>query len=195
MTQTPLDELCSQLNAEFRRDPKGTGVVRLLSEYAENHSDWRAFEHFCEDTYSRNLVHRDEEFELLLLCWGAGQESLIHNHDDQSCWMAVLDGTLEEVHFREPADSGECLIQGRSLQLGRGEVAFIEDEIALHLIRPVAGKSGVSLHLYAKPIDTCRVYDPQSGVSRTVEMGYASVRGEPCLKSADEVRAEFRGAR
>lgn len=191
MTQAPLDALCRDLTAEFRRDPKGGQVVDLLRRYASEHRDWEDFAHFAGDRYSRNLVHRGRDYELLLLCWGEGHESPIHNHAEQACWMAVLDGELEEVHYRVPDGEGGPLAEGRRQAMSRGQVAFIEDSIALHLIRPTAGNRGVSLHLYAKPIDQCNIYCPDTGRTELIEMGYHSVRGEPCVKSAQAVRAEF----
>lgn len=194
MTQAPLDSLCRELAAAFRRDARGGGVTELLARYADEHRDWCEFARFRDETYSRNLVHRDRDYELLLLCWGEGHTSAIHNHAQQSCWMAVLEGDLEEVHYREPALSdapGSPLVVGRTQRLTAGQVAFIEDGIALHLIRPAAGSSGVSLHLYAKPIDQCRIYCPDTGRCEEIEMGYHSVRGEPCTKSPEAVRAEF----
>ena len=189
MTQTALDALCRDLVAEFKRDPRGTAAAQLLATYAREHRDWRDYVFFSGERYTRNLVHRDKAYELLLLCWEEGQESPIHNHDQQSCWMAVLDGELEEVHFHE-ADSGSGpLREGRVQPLGAGQVAFIEDDIALHLIRPRAGR-GVSLHLYASPIDACKTYG-RDGQVTCVEMGYHSVRGELCEKSPATIRSEF----
>lgn len=189
MTQTPIDSLCRELLAEFKRDSRGKEVPRLLGEYAAGHEDWREWVHFATDHYTRNLVHRCGDYELLLLCWEEGQESPIHNHAGQLCWMAVLDGCLEEVHFRSPAP-GAALEAGRSARFEQGGVAFIEDEIALHLIRPVSGR-GVSLHLYANPIDTCKVYDPADGAETSVELGYYSVRGQKTSEGADSVRTQF----
>lgn len=191
MTQAPIDILCAQLTAEFQRDSRGAGVIDILSRYAKEEQDWHGCRYSCPDTYSRNLIHRGRDYELLLLCWGEGHESPIHDHAQQSCWMAVLEGTLEEVHFRTPGEGPEALVEGRSLRISQGQVCFIEDEIALHLIRPVEGAGGVSLHLYAKPIDECRVFDPQTGVSSQIEVGYTTLRGEPCVESAEQVRASF----
>ena len=73
-----------------------------------------------------------------------------------------------------------------------GQVAYIVDDIALHLVRPTPGGRGVSLHLYSSPIDACRTFDPLTGESRMTEVGYHSVRGQLCAeKSAEAVRAEW----
>ena len=103
--------------------------------------------------------------------------------------MAVLEGDLEEVHYRQAAP-GEPLVEGKRTSIGRGGVAYIQDEIALHLIRPTGGR-GISLHLYAKAIDACKVFDPSNGDASDIEVGYYSVRGERCTRSPEAVRAEF----
>lgn len=189
----PIDELCSELAAELRRDPRGTRVAELLGGYAEAGEDWRPWTFFEEEDYTRNLVHRSRDYELLLLCWNEGQSSPIHDHDGQQCWMAVLEGVVEEVHYRAPG-AGEPLSEGAIRSFRRGQVAFIQDEIALHLVRAGEGTRGVSLHLYSNPIETCRVYDPATGRPSWMDVGYHSVRGEPCGdRTAASVRAEWGG--
>ena len=191
MTQQPLDTLCSQLLSEFRRDPRGAQAHRLLAGYAAGHEDWSEYQTWSDTGYTRNLVHRCGEFELLLLCWERGQASPIHDHSGQNCWMAVLEGTLEEAHF-VAAESGTGLSAGRVRSLGTGEVAFIQDEIAWHRIRPLGDARSVSLHLYANPIDSCRVFDDVSGEPCSIDLSYHSVRGAARTDlSAKAARAEF----
>ncbi len=193
MTQAPLDCLCQALTSEFRRDPAGAGAAALLAEYARTQQDWRDYVRWSDERYTRNLVHRTREYELLLLCWQPEQASPIHDHAGQSCWMAVLEGDMEEVHYRAPGApqaAEACLDEGRSCTYGPSQVAFIDDRIALHLIQPKSGP-GVTLHLYAKPIDECRVFEPSTGQVTGVELGYHSVRGEACQTAPAEVRATF----
>lgn len=171
-----LDRLVESLRGSFPA-AGGRAVTELLAGYARTHEDWRPFALFDEQAYTRNRVARDERFELLLLCWQEGQESPIHNHEGQDCWMAVLDGHIEEVRFPmpEPGHRGP-LTASQSLVFERGRVAFIRDEIGLHLVRPVRGPA-VSLHLYARPYDECNVYCPDTGTVRRKRMVDHSVRG------------------
>jgi cysteine dioxygenase len=186
MNCAPIEVLEADLLAEFRRDPRAPRAARLLADYAERHVDWRRHVLYDASTYTRNLVARCAEFELLVLCWNVGQQSPIHNHAGQHCWMAVLDGEIEEAHYAFP-DAGCAagpLAPGRSLRFAAGKVAYIDDEIALHRVRPVPGTSGVTLHLYSKPIDVCQVYDETTGgvvlrrlAYHSLEPGQALVRG------------------
>jgi len=182
-----LDELTRALGELLDGEPteaKGAAVADLLRQYASCEDSWRPYVTFREDTYSRNLIWRTDQFELLLLGWGAGHESPIHDHAGQECWMAVLEGELEEVHFKEgdiaPDGAAGGLRSGRVKAFPTGGVAYIHDDIALHLIRPRAGKRGVSLHLYSSPIDTCRKFCPETGQPESVHVAYHTVRGASC---------------
>ena len=42
------------------------------------------------------------KFNLILLCWGEGHGTAIHDHADAHCFMKVLQGTLTEVRFAWP---------------------------------------------------------------------------------------------
>ena len=188
---TTLDELCGRLSLAFDRDSGGAGVAGLLGAYAGGAADWSSLLWFDREQYTRNLLHRTGDYELLLLCWDRGQASPIHDHAGQSCWMAVLDGLVEEVHYRPCAPGGAGpLTPGRSRRYETGQVAFIDDDIALHLIRPARDR-GVTLHLYSRPIDSCRIYDPRAGASRRVDLGYHSVRGKPCSADPVQVRRAY----
>jgi predicted metal-dependent enzyme (double-stranded beta helix superfamily) len=35
---------------------------------------------FSERRYARNLVYKDPHFEIMIMCWNAGQRSSIHDH-------------------------------------------------------------------------------------------------------------------
>ena len=36
---------------------------------------------FRGDRYARHRIHRDDDFELLIICWKSGQEAPIHGHE------------------------------------------------------------------------------------------------------------------
>ena len=174
----PIQNLQLELVREFERDPRGAHVARLLSGYAAAHADWRRFALFHSETYTRNLVGRNDHFEMLILCWNEGQASPIHNHAGQNCWMAVLEGTIEETLFSPPVGGRAGPLAPRNTKLyATGSVAFINDDIALHRVRPAAGGRGISLHLYSKPIDVCNVYDETTGRIVESALVYHSIEG------------------
>ena len=178
MNVQELDRLVDGLKETFASSESSERrAAELLRNYASEQDDWRAFALFGEACYTRNRVAREPEFELLLLCWDVGQESPIHNHEGQDCWMAVLDGTLEELRYpMPPSDHRGPIKASESFLYEQGGVAFIRDEMGLHLVRPVGGRA-VSLHLYATPYDECNVYCPDTGIITRKRMSDYSVRG------------------
>ena len=64
--------------------------------------DWEAYAHFdASRHYTRNLIATDHvSYTLLLLCWNPGEESPIHDHPCDGCWMEVLQGQIQECRYR-----------------------------------------------------------------------------------------------
>jgi cysteine dioxygenase len=171
----PIATLVDELVDCFRRDEQGRDAARTLGGYAREHRDWKRFGRFDPALYTRNLVARNEQFELLVLCWSAGQESPIHDHAGQHCFMAVLEGRIEERQYALPSGiAGEPLRPLGRRVFERGEVAYIHDRIALHRVGPCGDQPAVSLHLYARPIDACQVYDERSGAVVSRQLIYHS---------------------
>lgn len=175
MKSTPIADLEFELTREFADNPRGPRAAQIVADYARRHDDWRAFARFSSEHYTRNLVARNDHFEMLVLCWGVGQQSPIHNHARQNCWMAVLEGEIAEIQFQYTEHAGSGLLARGSTRLFRpGQVSFINDDIALHRVAPVDGRAGVSLHLYSKPIDVCNVYDELTGRVEQRQLEYFS---------------------
>ena len=129
------------------------------------------------DASGGKIVELNDEYELLLLYWSAGQRSPIHNHEGQDCWMAVLEGPVEEANFAFPNGDGAPLAPGPVKTYEPGQVAYIRDEVGLHEVRTVPGHDAVSLHLYAKPYGVCNCYCPDTGAITRTPLSYYSVRG------------------
>ena len=174
--KAPIETLVDELVAGFQRDPQGRDAARLLTRYAGTHTDWQRFRRFDPELYTRILVARNEQFEMLVLCWSAGQESPIHDHAGQHCFMAVLQGRIEELQYARPQAGTRGRLRPTSQRiLEPGGVAYIHDRIALHKVRPSGGEAAVSLHLYSKPIDVCQVYDEETGAELSRQLIYHSV--------------------
>jgi cysteine dioxygenase len=174
-----LDALVESLCAEFAGAARGARIAESLGQYARTHDDWREFALFSELHYTRNLIVRDTRFELMILCWGKGQESPIHNHEGQDCWMAVLDGSIEELRYAWPSSTDPAPIRSKGSQrFDKGQVAFIRDEMGLHVVRPTPGAHGVTLHLYSSPYDECNCYCPDTGQVTRKKLGHYSLRGK-----------------
>ena len=52
--------------------------------------------------YTRHLVYGNEHMDVILMYWPAGSRSTIHDHEDSSCWVNIVEGTVHEVQYAVP---------------------------------------------------------------------------------------------
>lgn len=76
----------------------------------------------------------NDKFNLMILCWGEGHGSSVHDHADAHCFMKMLDGALTETRFHWPATQEEneqpLRVMGKS-QLQLNDVCYINGEWAI----------------------------------------------------------------
>lgn len=62
--------------------------------------------------YTRNLVDAGNgKFNLMILCWGEGHGSAIHDHADSHCFMKMLQGELREIRYAWPENDNNNKIE------------------------------------------------------------------------------------
>src|SRR6266542_4037284 len=100
MRSIPISEFITGL-CQIPAERFSVGVVYdYLKEHCVDPHTLKSYLIFQPDHYTRNLIFKNEVFELLAICWAIGQTSSIHNHSRQSCWMAVPIGKLRVQNFR-----------------------------------------------------------------------------------------------
>ena len=186
MATVQLDKLIKGLkeipDEEFHCDP----VYEYLSEYPVDVDTMSPYFHWSEKFYTRNLVYKDERFELMVICWEKGQVSRIHNHADQMCWMTVPVGQLQGQNFRvvEQIESqGYCKLEKTdTFSLSDCLAAKVELEEPIHQILnlPEYDSRAASIHIYSKPFDTCLSYCNETDRYSEVNLYYTSVDGNLC---------------
>lgn len=139
---------------------------------------------FSQKCYTRNLIYKNELFELMAICWGPGQVSRIHNHYDQKCWMSVPIGTLRVQNFTTlecDEERGYCRLEpADSFDMHTGEPGKVELEEPVHQVLNVSNENAVSLHVYSKPYDKCLIYSIPQNSFTEVELFYTSMYGKLC---------------
>ncbi len=134
------------------------------------------FEDFCSwsnDCYTRNCVFEDERFELILLCWEEGQKTPIHDHGGEECWVKTLQGELEESLYK--ADEENTIKFIKSDVSKTNDITYMIDFMGFHSLKNLSEGRSMSLHLYAKPIKTCKIFDETTGEFINKELVYTTV--------------------
>lgn len=128
---------------------------------------------FCSQGYQRRLLCRTSRFEMLILCWQPGQSSTIHDHADSLNVTRVYQGILTSRTFQQSCGTGRCRFQQVSeKQLHRNELATV-DRHEIHQLANLSDHNLVTLHVYARPLQTIQVYCPQSGAVEQVPVRFA----------------------
>ena len=149
--------------------------------------------HFAKNRYTRNLIYRDDLFELLALCWDPHTDSPIHNHSGQLCWLSIQRGALRLDNCRSldgpgPGDDIRLVPNGGIPKAGLGVLDLQQGENGIHRVSNPFDERAVSLHVYSRPFDICLAYDIAAKTSREMRLKYHSVGG----KLVTDRRAEQR---
>ena len=169
-------------DAEFTCD----NVYQFLGENPVEVDSIQKYLFWSSNFYTRNLIFKDDRFELMAICWDRGQVSRVHNHCEQRCWMMVPIGRLKGQNFAVEAmdeATGYCkLRETDSFELADCLAAKVELEEPIHQILnlPEYDDRAVSLHIYSKPYDHCLSYCRDTDTFKDVQLFYTSVDGQLC---------------
>ncbi len=139
---------------------------------------------FSRGNYTRNLIFKNELFEVIAICWELGQASRIHNHREQNCWMAVPIGRLRVQNFRvddRNPSRGTCrLVPTLSFDMDPEHPSAVDPNEPVHQVLNLRefGQRAVSLHIYSKPFDSCEIYQLEKGTYFDVPLHYTSEYGK-----------------
>jgi cysteine dioxygenase len=186
MKKVRIDSLIEGLREIPDEEFNCEGVYQYLSDNPVEIDSIDRYFFWSENFYTRNLIYKDERFELMSLCWDKGQVSRVHNHADQMCWMMVVEGTLRGQNFSvEEMDEsrGYCkLFETDVFDLSDCLSAKVELEEPIHQILnvPEFDERAISLHVYSKPFDSCLSYCRETHTFKEVPLFYTSVDGKLC---------------
>ncbi len=124
---------------------------------------------FSPTSHTRNCLELNERFELILLCWEPGQMTDIHDHGGEECWVYFMDSQFEEIIYER---SHSKLSQTQSKTANNGSISYMSDFLGVHSLKNAGKRRGFSLHLYAKPIMSCNVFNSLSDSFEEKKMTY-----------------------
>jgi len=185
-----MDKLCDRLRSIFADDRVNIDeVMCALNEYKSDRRDWQSFALFDEHKYTRNLVDiGNGKYNLMILCWGPGQGSSIHDHTNSHCFVKVLDGQLLETRYAWPTscitnnnkdETIEPLTETDRKTFTIDGVTYMSDELGLHRMEnPSNSESAITLHLYVPAYDHCYMFDQRTGHKCPCQVTFYSEYGK-----------------
>jgi cysteine dioxygenase len=194
-----VDALRSFEGAPITRDR----ILDYLRETSVERTSLDRYVHFRPDRYTRNLVFRDDQIELMAVCWQPGQRTVIHTHNGQLGWMSVQQGALAVINYKwlgcNAADNQnvaglDCLAGATELDLERreiqecypgGAINSVDKAQTIHQVVVEGREPVVSLHVYSRPIDSCVAFDLQKRTCYRRELQYYSKYGDVMVREGD----------
>jgi cysteine dioxygenase len=174
------------------------GVLDLCASVQISDQSLAPYLFFDDKFYTRNLVYRDDLFEVLTICWQPGQKTAVHTHNGQLCWMIMQRGNLGLVEYKwlgcdHPekqnvvgldclADSDHTQIEAiREIEASPGGPVLTADKLqTIHRLYNLSEKDeeAVSIHIYSRPIDSCVAFDMEKHHCYRRQLNYFSKYGQ-----------------
>lgn len=173
-------------------------VLDFCSSVQITDSSLSPYTHFDDKFYTRNLIFRDDIFEVMTICWQPGQKTAVHTHNGQLCWMIPQSGNLGVVDYKwmgcdHPENQNvvgiDCLAGSehtkvevvREVEACAGGPVLTADKLqTIHRLYNLSEESerAVSIHIYSRPIDSCVAFDMDKQQCYRRQLAYFSKYGE-----------------
>ena len=118
------------------------------------------------ESYARRLLYSDPElgFTALVMTWGPGQRTALHDHAGIWCVEGVLEGEMEVIRYElmEEGEDGLCQFAERgAVHATAGTAGALIPPFEHHVLanaRP--DQASLTLHVYGGEMTHCDIFQP-----------------------------------
>lgn len=125
-----------------------------------------SFRRVKPDSYARRLLYRDPElgFTALVMTWGPGQRTALHDHAGIWCVEGVVEGEMEVLRYELTAEGEEglCRFAERGqVHATAGSAGALIPPFEHHVLaNALPDRPSLTLHVYGGEMDHCDVFEP-----------------------------------
>ena len=112
---------------------------------------------YSEDGYQRNVIKKNEHYELVAICWTPGQVTPIHDHTGSDCAFLIVSGVSTETVYETNEEGLAYPVSDR--RYAPGEVCAAE-EPDIHRVSNDETTNLINLHVYTPPLSEYKIYAP-----------------------------------
>ena len=178
-------------------------VLNLCLETEVDRASLERYSFFRPEAYTRNLIYRDDQIEVMAVCWSRGQRTPIHTHNGQLGWMAVTQGAVAVINYKwlgcnAPENQNvagmDCLAGATELDLERrdvqecypgGPINTVDKVQTIHQVVVQGKEPALSLHIYSRPIDSCVAFDLANRRCYRRQLSFYSRYGDVVVTDGD----------
>jgi cysteine dioxygenase len=111
---------------------------------------------YSDDGYQRNVISKNEHYELVAICWTPGQDTPIHDHVGSDCAFLIVSGVSTETIYEANEEGKANPVSSRRYM--PGEVCAA-DEPDIHRVSNDEDSNLINLHVYTPPLSGFNFYD------------------------------------
>ena len=123
-----------------------------------------SFHHPLPDRYARRLLHREPGWTAVVMTWGPGQSTALHDHAGIWCVEGVVEGRMEVTRYELVGEEEEdiCRFEQRDrVQAGVGSAGALIPPFDYHVLgNALTDRPSLTLHVYGGEMDHCSVFAP-----------------------------------
>ena len=147
-------------------------VYELLNNSYLKETEIADYIKYDNDKYTRHLIYKDVDFEILIMCWKPGQKAPIHGHEGEKCFMRVEKGSLLFTNYNLISTSPLDLQKIDSI---KGEVGYLDGPADIHSVENIYNENSITFHIYSKPYKECDIFDVKTGLIYRKKLEYDTV--------------------
>jgi predicted metal-dependent enzyme (double-stranded beta helix superfamily) len=116
------------------------------------------------ETYARRLLYRDPtgRYTIVVMTWGPGQGTALHDHAGIWCVECVVDGQMEVTQYDLQSDAGGHyrFAERSRVHAGRGSAGCLIPPFEYHVLANAVPQPSITMHVYGGEMDHCHVFEP-----------------------------------
>ena len=117
------------------------------------------------ECYARRLLHRDPDlrYSVVVMTWGPGQGTPLHDHSGMWCVEAVAKGRMEVTQFHKLEENGSRyrFQEAGRINAGPGSSGSLIPPYEYHILKNgFADTSSITVHVYGGEMDHCSAFVP-----------------------------------
>ncbi|MGY8782248.1 MAG: cysteine dioxygenase [Fidelibacterota bacterium] len=174
---TRIKSVINQIKDFAKEDFPVRKVSHYLKNVKINQEELKKYIFYKKKRYTRNLIHREEDFELMIICWAPNISAPVHGHEGEKCWAKVLDGQLQICNYTQISENP---LEIKLLKEIPCEPGYLDGPADIHSVENLSKNFAMSLHVYAKPYDACDIYNLEQQTVKRSRLGYYSINGIVC---------------
>jgi quercetin dioxygenase-like cupin family protein len=124
-------------------------LAATLSTWADKEQDWAPLVRHDQQERTYQLLHRDADVEVYLVCWMPGHDTGFHDHDHSAAAITVVEGAITEERL--------AITGAVKRTLDKGDTVTIARE-AIRRVRHAGQGPATTLHAYSPPLERVGTY-------------------------------------